>query len=277
LDDENDNKKVNSSTFAKKKRFKLVKLSKSIYIKILLIPFLAQGFFVDSFFSSYTSLQFMYDSVPYVALTSKADNTFYGGIGQVQNAILNKGSPQGGLTNSYLEYYREYFDVHYETFGQIPAFHKAFTSVFMEDICDGEVKVSNACDLPLLSKNGTLLIFTDITVRTEKSDFQQDFTNDYYVAFSVISAAHKYLSMLILEEQKKLVVEFEASLLNYLVIWILVMFGVSLIYGLFVLNNFIKEVNENKNMLMLLPVSIAKNLTEVKKYINAILRNERFC
>jgi hypothetical protein len=219
----------------------------------------------------------MYDSIPYVALTSKADNTFYGGIGQVQNAILNKGSPQGGLTNSYLEYYREYFDVHYETFGQIPAFHKAFTSVFMEDICDGEVKVSNACDLPLLSKNGTLLIFTDITVRTEKSDFQQDFTNDYYVAFSVISAAHKYLSMLILEEQKKLVVEFEASLLNYLVIWILVMFGVSLIYGLFVLNNFIKEVNENKNMLMLLPVSIAKNLTEVKKYINAILRNERFC
>jgi hypothetical protein len=51
------------------------------------------------------------------------------------------------------------------------------------------------------------------------------------------------------------------------------MMGVSLIYGLFVLNNFIKEVNENKNMLMLLPVSIAKNLTEVKKYINSILRN----
>jgi hypothetical protein len=50
LDDENDNKKANSSTFAKKKRFKLVKLSKSIYIKILLIPLLAQAFFVQSFF-----------------------------------------------------------------------------------------------------------------------------------------------------------------------------------------------------------------------------------
>jgi len=55
----------------------------------------------------------MYDSIPYVALTSQADNTFYGGIGVVQNAILNHGTDQGGLTNGYLEYYRKYFDVHY--------------------------------------------------------------------------------------------------------------------------------------------------------------------
>lgn len=83
--------------------------------------------------------------------------------------------------------------------------------------------------------------------------------------------------MLVLEEQKKLVAGFEKSLLSYLVIWIFVMMGVSLIYGMFVLNSFIKEVNENKNMLMLLPVSIAKSLTDVKKYINSILRSERMC
>ena len=75
----------------------------------------------------------------------------------------------------------------------------------MEDICEGKVIIAGACDLPLLSKNGTLLIFTDITVRTEKSDYSEDFNNDYYVAFSVISSAHKYLTMLVLEEQKKLV------------------------------------------------------------------------
>lgn len=219
----------------------------------------------------------MYNSIPYIALTSQADNTFYGGIGVVQNAILNKGTNETGLTNGYLEYYRRYFDVHYETFGEIPSFHRAFTSVFMEDICSGEVKIDGACNLPLLAKNGTLLIFTDITVRTEKSDFKEDFTNDYYVAFSIVSAAHKYLTMLVLEEQKKLVAGFEKSLLSYLVIWIFVMMGISLIYGMFVLNSFIKEVNENKNMLMLLPVSIAKSLTDVKKHINSILRSERMC
>ena len=50
LDEENENKKANSSTFAKKKRFKLVKLSKAIYLKILIIPILAQAFFIQSFF-----------------------------------------------------------------------------------------------------------------------------------------------------------------------------------------------------------------------------------
>jgi hypothetical protein len=41
----------------------------------------------------------MYKSIPYIALTSQADNTFYGGIGIVQMAVLNRGTTQGGLTN----------------------------------------------------------------------------------------------------------------------------------------------------------------------------------
>jgi hypothetical protein len=55
------------------------------------------------------------------------------------------------------------------------------------------------------------------------------------------------------------------------------MIGVSLIYGLFIINSFIKEVNENKNMIMLLPVSIAKTLPDVKKYINMILAGGSNC
>jgi hypothetical protein len=119
MEDENEQKKLNSSTFAKKKRFKLVKLSKSIYIKILLIPLLAQAFLIQSFLESYTSLKFMYDSIPYIALTSKADYILYSSIGVIQTAILNRGTNQTGLTSNYLNYYRSYFDAHYETFGQI--------------------------------------------------------------------------------------------------------------------------------------------------------------
>ncbi len=69
-----------------------MKLSKSIYIKILIIPILAQAFFIQSFLESYMALNFMYKSIPYVAFTSQADEIFYGGIGVVQNAILNKGT-----------------------------------------------------------------------------------------------------------------------------------------------------------------------------------------
>ena len=83
--------------------------------------------------------------------------------------------------------------------------------------------------------------------------------------------------MLVLEEQKKLVTQFETNLLNYLVIWIFVLIGVTLIYGLYVLNGFIKEVNQNKNMLTLLPISIAKTLPDVKRYINSILKGGSYC
>ncbi len=34
----------------------------------------------------------MSDSIPYIALTSKADYVFYSGIGTVQQAIYNKGT-----------------------------------------------------------------------------------------------------------------------------------------------------------------------------------------
>lgn len=51
----------------------------------------------------------------------------------------------------------------------------------------------------------------------------------------------------------------------------------TLIYGLYVLNDFIKEVNQNKNMLALLPISIAKTLPDVKRYINSILKGGNFC
>jgi len=78
--------------FAKKKRFKLVKLSKSIYFKIILIPLLGQIFFIQSFFESYNNLVFMRASIPYIALTSQADHTLYAGIGKVQTAILNHGT-----------------------------------------------------------------------------------------------------------------------------------------------------------------------------------------
>jgi hypothetical protein len=72
----------------------------------------------------------------------------------------------------------------------------------MKNICNRTVPIGAACQIPLLSSNGSLLIFTDITVRTEKSDFSTDFTNDYYVEFAVLSATHKYLTLLAIQVQE---------------------------------------------------------------------------
>ena len=49
-------RKVNSSTFAKKKRFKEITFEKGAYLRLLVLPILAFGFFLHSFLVSYLSL-----------------------------------------------------------------------------------------------------------------------------------------------------------------------------------------------------------------------------
>ncbi len=70
-------------------------------------------------------MSFMYDSLPYASLASKAQYIFYSGIGVIQRAIINKGLEDKNLslTSDYLQYYRQFFDVHYNTFGKIDSYH----------------------------------------------------------------------------------------------------------------------------------------------------------
>jgi hypothetical protein len=56
-------------------------------------------------------------SIPYIALTSKADNILYQNLAYMQTIIKNGGSNGTGWSTPLLQYYREYFDTHYETFG----------------------------------------------------------------------------------------------------------------------------------------------------------------
>lgn len=99
VDEEVENtKKINNSTFAKKKRFKLINFNKSIYIKLLLIPILATAYFVHSFAESYVNLNFQYQSYHYFFLTSQGDYNFYSGLAQIQNALLTNAPVPNSLS-----------------------------------------------------------------------------------------------------------------------------------------------------------------------------------
>jgi hypothetical protein len=45
----------------------------------------------------------------------------------------------------------------------------------MLDICQGQIQIPDACILDV-SSNGTVLVFTDMTVYTAYSDLTQDYT-----------------------------------------------------------------------------------------------------
>jgi len=89
VDEEVENtKKINSSTFAKKKRFKLVSFSKAIYCKLMLIPLFSIAYFIHSFALSYLNLTFQANSYDYFFQTAAGDYQFYSGLAKIQSAIL---------------------------------------------------------------------------------------------------------------------------------------------------------------------------------------------
>ena len=53
----------------------------------------------------------------------------------------------------------------------------------MYDICDGPVYILHACELNGLVKNGSLLLFSDVTVSIERNaNLSRDFSRDFYLS-----------------------------------------------------------------------------------------------
>jgi hypothetical protein len=284
VDEEVENtKKINNSTFAKKKRFKLINFNKSIYLKLLLIPLLATAYFVHAFAQSYASLAFQHQSYHYFFLTSQGDYNFYSGLSQIQTALLTNSPVPNSLSEAYIAYYRSYFDIHFATFGYVNDFHQTFTDVFMLDTCAGtnspfgSTQIVESCEIPLLSSNGSYLVFTDTAMNTEFFADSSSLTYNYLVGYEVLSKTHRLLTQDLIMAQQGLVDGTMSSLLTILLVWVLIMSAVSFLYGAPVMKRFIDEINEIKNILSILPISVAKELPLAPKYFNKILRANQCC
>jgi hypothetical protein len=79
MDDDTD-KKVNSSMFAKKKSFKQVAFGKSIYLKMMIIPLFYLGYFIHSYVVSSTNLTFQQTALPYFRFSAAADYVLYSNL-----------------------------------------------------------------------------------------------------------------------------------------------------------------------------------------------------
>lgn len=130
IDEEVENvKKLTSATFAKKKRFKTINLKKSIYVHLFVLPLIATFYFIQSFYNCYTNLSFFSASLPYISYTSQGDYFFQGGLAQIKQALIKQIPLQSNLSDTYISYYRDYFNAHYLTYGSIESFHSYFTDI----------------------------------------------------------------------------------------------------------------------------------------------------
>jgi hypothetical protein len=128
----------------------------------------------------------------------------------------------------------------------------------MLDICAGNIQVPLACNLDL-SSNGTLLLFTDMSVYTAYSNLTSDYTDEYYYLNKVVSKSHDILTNQLLSTQRTLTDKTNLNLLNYFFIFLFGSIGIFLFYGIPITNIYLKKINNTKKMLNLLPLSTAKN------------------
>lgn len=108
-----------------------------------------------------------------------------------------------------------------------------------------------------MASNGTLLVFTDLTVQTAYTTYSFDFMREYYQMYNTLGIAHRLLSDKMLEAQVNAVNIVSKSLLNYFFGFLFGSLALFLFYGTPVVNIYLSKINDTKKMLGLLPLSLA--------------------
>jgi hypothetical protein len=207
--DEDPEKKINSNTFSKKKSFKQISFGKSIYLKIIIIPLFFVGYFIHSYTVSVININFQTVALPYFRLSPFADFQLYSNFTQIEEAILNPNSSVNGFAigTQFREHFRSYMEVHYNSFGYVPAFHEAWNDLYFLDICPGQLSpmgnttIQEGCSISNLTDNGTFLVINDIITKIEAQNYSLPLHLSYIYKFETISKVHRLLTTFLIQAQ----------------------------------------------------------------------------
>lgn len=178
--------------------------------------------------------------------------------------------------SDYIAYYERLFDLHEKTLSQDFSYHSYFIQLMMTDICNGSVSVPQACELDI-SSNGTLILFTDMTVITAYSDITSDFSDEYYLITKIIGRVHDLLSDRLLATQMAITSTVCRTLLNYFFVFLFGSLAVFLFYGVPLVNLYLTKINCTKRMLGLLPLSVVKESEEIHSYFQEVIDKGKLC
>ena len=149
VDEEVENtRKISSSTFTKKKRFKNITMRQTIIIKMVLTTFVYMAFFAHAFIINKTVMNFEMKSRDYYTFTSEGNYHFYSGLSTIQQALLANHTLPTYLSKTYFQYYQQYFHSHYNTYALVDPFHDAFTKVYLNDVCHGVASTYGNTSIP---------------------------------------------------------------------------------------------------------------------------------
>lgn len=110
---------------------------------MMIVPLFFTGYFAHSYSLSATNLTFQATALPYFRLSAAADYLLYSNLTVIEQSIANY-DPAAPLNGQDFGvgirlYYREYFEVHYNSFGFITDYHDAWISIFFQGLCPGQI------------------------------------------------------------------------------------------------------------------------------------------
>jgi hypothetical protein len=65
-------------------------------------------------------------------------------------------------------------------------YHQKFATVFMKDICKGEIKIRYACNAGSMAENGTILMLTDFTIQNTQIDYAKPLDPMHFITAEAI-------------------------------------------------------------------------------------------
>ncbi len=77
-----------------------------------------------------------------------------------------------------------------------------------------------------------------------------------------------------MKAQKDFTYAFEKYLIEIMLIWLFCGIGIIIFWGIPVVRKFIMEINEIKNIISVLPISLAKELPNARKYLHKIIKED---
>jgi hypothetical protein len=149
----------------------------------------------------------------------------------------------------------------------------------MRDICKGmptdygSTQILESCRLPLLAPNGSYFIFTDMALRTDLLTNASSLTVEYMHDYQVLSQVHTKISMYLVASHNKFIEGTKKDLIIALVVWILAVIFLIICFVWGTMLEFIRMLNLTKNIITILPISVAKTLPKVTDYCHTIIRS----
>lgn len=139
----------------------------------------------------------MKNTLTFLNATSSGKSFFYRSLHSMQMNIYNNNTVNANPGYQYVSFYRNMVDTYYQSFSTLRSFATYWTSIMMENICNGTAKINFACDT-LTSENGAMALITELILVTLAQTYSTDFSNSYYNYYRIFGALHDSMTVQVL-------------------------------------------------------------------------------